>query len=168
MQLLNNLRAWFSFNWSWEHWALVKTAARGYPFDYGYLLRLEEAKLREMLAYHQKSDITTEDERGQCIRSLRIAIRLLEILQEKVDLYTMHGELKFKDIDIEDGNEQQVSTDGLKYESLVHPNFRNAHRFVYNEREREFFEQYPHELYLRKATHLYYAIRAYYTDSWWD
>lgn len=78
----------------------------------------------------------------------------------------MHGELQFKDI--EDGNEQLVSTDGLKYESLVHPNYRNAHRFVYNEREREFFEQYPHELYLRKAKHLYYAIRAYYTDMWWD
>lgn len=75
-----NLRAWFRNNWTREHWALVKTAAKGYPFDYGFQLKLEEAKLREMLAYHQRSDIKTEDEREQCIRSLRIAIRLLEIL----------------------------------------------------------------------------------------
>lgn len=161
-----DIKAWFHYNWNREHRALVREAFHGYPYDHGYLLDLEAAKLREMLAYHRTSRWESEEKRKEVIFSLELALRLLDIMQGRVELFTYHGELASRDLGKHDFKE--IITDNLEYECFVLPNFRNMSRFVFNETSKEWCRKHPHELYLRKATHLYYAIREHYTESWWD
>lgn len=125
---------------------VIKTAIYGWPWDYAFLLKLEKAKLEEMVAYHEKEKRFVGVEK--CIKDMKICINLLDIIiTEGINLYDF-------DLNI--------------HTPKIYVNLKNINRFTNDENEKKYFLYNPIQLYVRKATHLYYMIRENKTENWWD
>lgn len=136
----------------------IDECINGYAFDFGYLYNLELAKLKEMVDYFTKYGISADND--LYIKQMKLAIKLLQIVINEEGYHFEHNI---------DNNGSKKFTDLNKYVCDVTVNTKNAHRFVHNEKEREFYvNNYPHELYLLKAKHLYHKLREYYEQTWWD
>lgn len=130
---------------------VIKTAIKGWPWDDCFLLELEKAKLEEMVAYYERNQSFVGVEK--CIRDMKICVNLLDIMiSEGDDLF----EYKW-----DSGVPEYVC-------KKTDINLRNIDRFVNNESEKKLFIKFPHDFYVRKATHLYYLIRERETVKWWD
>jgi hypothetical protein len=154
MKLLNNImrRFWYRFkqfietNITRSKFNLIKQTITGEPYDYGFLLQLEQAKLIEMRDYFAKQEYF--DHRHD-IRYINICISLLDILINTTYFDTP--------------------------EETPYVNTRNAMRF-YNPRTCKatvdevvsYLKKYPNDLRYTKAETLYYEIRKQYTTEWWD
>lgn len=153
----SDIRMWFRYNFNKTHLNLIKTAWLSYSFDFSYMYVLEQAKLKEMYEYFKNAKILEKSNYDVYIRDISICIRLLDIILENIDL-----------------DQGYINT-------------RNWKRFLYNdiykmtehkcagksEKEIEKIQlDAANELkwYLRniKATRLYYKIRLYKLESWWD
>ena len=136
----------------------VDEAINGYSFDFGYLYNLELAKLKEMVDYFTKYGISADNDKY--VKQMKLAIKLLQIVISEEGYHFVH---------VIDNNGSSKFTDVNKYVCDVEVNVKNAHRFVTNEKEREFYvERYPHELYLLKARYLYHKLRHEFEQTWWD
>ena len=169
--LYRSIRCWFHVSNNRQHWEMTKTALESYPFDYCYLLYLEQDKLKEMLTYFEKGHITTPETYDHMKRYLRLAIKMLDIMLSKADTFTYDGDMKFIELEEKDENgEPLYRMDGsnLVYHCKVNVNLSNINRFIHNDSMRSFCLNHPHELYEIKAKHLYYKIRLYHTEEWWD
>lgn len=125
---------------------VVKEANKFKPFDYGFLLELEETSLTYMRDYFNKSKIAVGNERNAELISL--AIKLLRIATDK------DSALEFS------------WDDSREYRITVYVNTRNASRFNHN-----FTDYGPFELEslrIEKAWRLYHRIREQYMREWWD
>lgn len=128
---------------------VVKEANKFKPFDYGFLLELEETSLTYMRDYFNKSKIAVGNERNAELISL--AIKLLRIATDK------DSALEFSWVT------------GKNYKTTVitvYVNTRNASRFDHN-----FTDYGPFELdslRIEKAWRLYHRIREQYMRTWWD
>ena len=142
---------------------LHKTVMKSYPWDSDYLYELERAKINEMRKYHQKKQFFKEWE--FVFRDMTLCMKLIDIFTEKIDLFAYDGELKF--IPIEGSEDVEVKTDDLKYKCYVNVNMKNIDRFCKNEKEKEWINEHPHELYRLKAKYLYHKIRTEKDDCWW-
>jgi len=147
-----------------EWFSLLKETLLSYPYDHSYLLRLEQIKLKEMIAYHKKAQRFVGVEK--VIRDMNIAVGLLDIMLGNKDLFHFDGDLLFNKIEGKDEYEVVKSTD-FKYVSDINVNLRNIDRFIPKERQKIYLDM-PHELYIEKAKVLYYKIRLEHTDEWWD
>ena len=131
----------------------------GKPWDFGYLLKLEQYKIREMCRYFQKSKLTEGWELQ--VRDLKICDKLISIINEEDKHYRgwldrcygvyAKGQIPFP----------------------VHVNTNNYKRFmpeVENFHEENIVLHNGLLISLRevKALHLYNKIRAYRTFSWWN
>lgn len=124
-------------------WCVIWEAISGYPYDSGFLLKLERAKLKEMLEYFKRSDIVdhTND-----IKWIKICINLLDIIIEEPEDYPY--------VNIQNMWRFIRPTDyakGVEKENVEH-----------------YYKSYPQDLRWVKAEHLYYEIRKRYTTHWWD
>lgn len=142
-----DIKAFFRYNFNKRHLNVVKTAYKGYPFDFYFIWKLERAKLQEMLHYFENAKII--DNYKPIIRDIRLALKLLNIVMEE--------ELVFS---YKNGNL-------FKYECLVDVNLRNCKRY-FNKEDSEFIYRMPHILYLAKAKKLYYKLLEYRIETWWD
>lgn len=143
-----DIRCWFRHNFNKHHWNVVKTAYKGYPFDFGYLLSLEKAKLQEMLHYFNNADIIEDYKPIQ--KDIKLSLKLLDIICEEELTFTYE------------------KRGGFEYKCLVNVNLNNGHRY-FNEKELEFVKnKIPHMLYIAKAKHLYYKLLEYKIETWWD
>ena len=151
-----------------ESWQLLKQWFVGYPWDYCYLLNLEQAKLREMIAYHERNRAFVGWEK--VVRDMKICVSLIDIITEKRSLFHFNGGLTFKEPD-ENGN-VEVTGENLGYVCAVKVNMKNVDRFIGSYKEsdaiRRVYEHSPHELYIVKAQALYHKIRAEREMAWWD
>ena len=144
-------------------------------FDYFYLLKLEQLKIRRMVKYFKK--------RGRLmnqpfvIRDLTICDKLISIILEEDNSYKAYLNQVVKD------NEKDETT---WIKDTVYVNIRNEHRFQYKcgtpiKDNVEDKEPYKGEhgrnfritslkMNLRelKAMHLYNMIRGYRMFHWWD
>ena len=124
---------------------VIRKANKFRPFDYGYLLELEEKSLEYMRDYFLKSKIAVGNERNAELISL--AIKLLRIASE------MDSAIVFL-------------YDKKEYHINVYVNTSNASRFNHH------FTKYgPFELEslrIEKAWKLYHRIREQYMRLWWD
>ena len=148
---------------------IVKTAFSGYPYDYAYLLELEQAKLNEIADYLEESDRFVGVEFA--VRDIRICCNLIDIFTGKRDLFHYDGGLKFVESDEKDENGEplmELNGNDLKYSCEVKVNIKNASRFVKDEKFIKFYTEHPHELYELKARYLYHKIRYEKEQEWWD
>lgn len=165
--------SWFRYTFDKDHVKLVKEAFTGRPWDSGYLLDLEYAKIREMMNYHDRTRRFVGVE--EIIRDMRICLSLIEIFTGKRNLFHYDGHLVLREATEEekaaagDGRVKRIdTTDDFKYNCHVKVNTRNAKRFVSDEKLMRFYEKHPHELYELKAQHLYHKIRNEKELMWWD
>ena len=148
---------------------IVKTAFSGYPYDYYYLLELEQAKLNEMADYLEENDRFVGVE--FCVRDIRTCSSLIAIFTGKKSLFHYDGKIKFVPSDEKDENGEslmELNGDNLKYFCDVRVNTKNIRRFVPDEKLIEYYTEHLHELYELKAQKLYHKIRCEKEKEWWD
>ncbi|MGL4373515.1 MAG: hypothetical protein ACRCS6_07010 [Turicibacter sp.] len=120
--------------------------AIGEPWDWGYMLDLERAKLETMLRYHEKSQLVMDWK--IMVRDIKLAINLIDLIKD-------------------DGISQTVWI-GNKLVDNNAVNRRNAKRFL---NESMINSDYPFRngtLKTEKAWHLYHKLRLYRMRNWWD
>lgn len=137
----------------------------GKPWDYGYLLKLEQYKIREMRDYFQKSKLVVGWELQ--VRDLTICDKLIDIIIEEDKQYQSWLHSNY-DINAED----RWKNKGLKFPIYV--NVRNYKRFLPQANIKEIdnhlflVENFKISLRQQKALHLYNLIRTYRMQRWWD
>ena len=137
----------------------------GKPWDYGFLLKLEQYKIREMCKYFKKSQLVVGWELQ--VRDLTICDKLIDIILEEDKQYQswLHSNYNISAKD-------RWQNKGLKFPIYV--NVRNYKRFLpqarYDATDMVPFliENFKISLRQRKALYLYNKIRAYRMEHWWD
>lgn len=131
----------------------------GKPWDYGYLLKLEQYKIREMCKYFKKSQLTVGWELQ--VRDLAICDKLISIVLEEDKHYkgwldTCYGGAKRTQIPFP-----------------VYVNTKNYKRFMpmvedFHQNNLVLHNGMLISLRQHKALYLYNKIRAYRIQNWWD
>ena len=131
----------------------------GKPWDFGYLLKLEQYKIREMCEYFKKSQLTVGWELQ--VRDLTICDKLISIILEEDRHYrgwldTCYGGIK-----------------RLQIPFTVYVNTKNYKRFMPTVEDFHQDNLVLHNgmlisLRQQKALFLYNKIRAYRMERWWN
>ena len=158
------VRAWFKYHFTKSFFHLLKTALSGYPLDESYLYELEQAKIEEMIKYHEKQQRFVGWE--NVVRNMKLCVKLIDIYLEKKPLFRFSGGIQFKPIEGSDSKE--LVFNDLTYHCLVKVNTKNVDRFAINDAQKKMFIKHPHELYITKAKYLYHKIRNDFDGAWWD
>ena len=141
----------------------------GKPWDFGFLLKLEQYKIREMIAYFKKHHHLSNWE--SVVREMQICDRLISIVLEEDKDYRGWLDANYG----ESGwcyNKEKVEY--VRFHIKV--NTKNSKRFFplanFNN---PIMLQHPHledsskiSLRQRKALYLYNKIRSYCMQHWWD
>lgn len=142
----------------------------GKPWDYGFLLKLEQYKIREMIAYFKKHHHLSNWE--FVVRDMQICDRLISIVLEEDKDY--RGWL---DANYGEGKWCYSKRNNFNYVRFhIKVNTKNSKRFFplanFND---PIVLQNPHlkdsakiSLRQQKALYLYNKIRAYRMQHWWD
>ena len=140
-----NIRSWFKRNLFDKNWHKIrKSVNRAKPWDYGYWQDTLYHYLEYQAAYFEETKIFVGWEKA--VKEIRLAKSLLEIMMEKRDLSDYFGIPKMK----------------------VYVNTRNANRFIQYENADYSKCMWQEELYMRKATRLFYRILEERSRTWWD
>lgn len=135
----------------------------GEPWDWYYLLHLEQTKLKEMANYFEKKDRFVGVEK--VVRDIRICLKLIDIICGKDALYKswLHQSYGHPIKDFE-------SLEEVKFPKYI--NIRNRHRFLHkdflNGDYPNIFNSLLAEYRKVKALALYNKIRTYNLFTWWD
>lgn len=159
------VRAWFRYHFSKDFFKILKTILKGYPWQESYLYDLEKVKMNEMANYLEKANRFVGTE--YVVRDIRLCIKLLDIVDNDTELFHYDGDLKFIPIEGTE-NYEVIKTSDFKYNCDVYVNTKNIDRFCFNEDDKKFMLESPHELYIRKAKYLYHKIRYERDGQWWD
>ena len=193
-----SIRCWFRYNWTREHWELLKSAFHSYPWDQAFLTDLEEKQIDKYLAHFEKNQRMVDEQYNAIMKSLRWAKHCIHIINNDSELFHYDGEIisvpqkKNEETgEWEDAGEGEPMMTGerkvdegpkvelwrMDFSDMVYNydgprvNRRNAARFINKDwlaSERFQNGGLDSELYLAKCRHLYYRIREQYTDLWWD
>ena len=160
------LRAWFRYHLTKDFWKIIITAFKGYPWQESFLYDLERVKMKEMADYLEKSNRFVGVE---CVvRDIRLAIAMIDIFEDETRFFHYDGDIVFE-LNEDDKDTYTLSqTPDFKYNCDVYVNTRNVDRFCRNENEKRMMLEHPHELYVKKAKHLYHKIRYEKDNEWWD
>ena len=140
-----NIRSWFKRNLFDKNWHKIrKSVNRAKPWDYGYWQDTLYHYLEYQAAYFEETKIFVGWEKA--VKELRLCRSLLEIMMEKRNLVDYSGTPKMK----------------------VYVNTRNANRFIQYENADYSKCMWQEELYMRKATRLFYRILEERSRTWWD
>ena len=135
----------------------------GQPWDWGYLLHLEQVKLKEMADYFERKNRFVGVEK--VVKDIRICIKLIDIICENDAPYKswLHQSYGGHVKDFE-------SLEEVKFPKYI--NIRNRHRFLskdfLNGNHPNIFNSLLAEYRRMKALALYNKIRTYKLFSWWD
>ena len=131
----------------------------GKPWDYGFLLKLEQYKIREMCKYFKKSQLTVGWKLQ--VRDLTICDKLISIVLEEDKHYkgwldTCYGGSK-----------------RIQIPFPVYVNTKNYKRFMpmvedFHQNSLVLHNGMLISLRQQKALYLYNKIRAYCMERWWD
>lgn len=165
-RIWNKFVSWWNLHFSHSKLVLIKTALDSAPWDWTYLLQLEQAKFKEMAVYFEQSKVSS-DWKFQ-VRDCKLCIKLIDIILEQDEPFTQwleenYGIYKNKSISVEEILRVPIST---------YVNTRNAARFVENPNtyESDVPTSNLFEVDLRqiKAFYLYQKIRLYKLQNLWD
>ena len=142
-----SIRSWFKHNFFNKNWRKIrKSVNKARPWDYGYWQETLYHYLEYQATYFEKSQIFVGWEKA--VKEIRLAKSLLEIMMEKRDLVYY---CRF--------------TPMMK----VYVNTRNARRFIsYENADYNSKCIWKEELYIKKATRLFYRILEERSRAWWD
>lgn len=121
---------------------VIRAAFRFKPWDWSYLLRLEQACLKSMAMYLRDCAIHENSEHR--VRNMELAVRLASVILE--DDTALHHENK-------------------TFTLTKRVNARNWKRFLTAEPKSPLF---MNELRIQKALYLYNKLRWYKLTDWWD
>ena len=139
------VRSWFKYNFFNKNWHKIrKSVNRARPWDYGYWQETLYHYLEYQADYFEKSQHFVGWER--VVKELRLCKSLLEIMMEKRSISDYSGTPKMN----------------------VYVNTRNAGRFIQREDADYSKCMWKEELYIRKATRLFYKILEEKSRNWWD
>jgi hypothetical protein len=139
------LRSWFRHNFCNKNWHKIrKSVNQARPWDYGYWQETLYHYLEYQAAYFEKSQLFVGWEKA--VKEIRLCKSLLEIMMEKRELSDYSGIPKIK----------------------VYVNTRNASRFLQYKDADYTKYMWQEELYIRKATRLFYRILEEKSRTWWD
>ena len=165
-KIWNKFTSWWNLHFSHSKLVLIKTALDSAPWDWTYLLQLEQAKFKEMAIYFEQSKVSSDWEFQ--VRDCKLCIKLIDIILEQDEPFTQwleknYGIYKNKSISVEEILRVPIST---------YVNTRNAARFVKNPNtyESDVPTSNLFEVDLRqiKAFYLYQKIRLYKLQNLWD
>ena len=187
--IYKSVRHWFYCNWNSYHWRLIKAAFLAHPWDYGFILELEECQLDKQIHWFKHHQLMVDEQYNEINRTLRGAKHCLHTMRNDTDLFHYDGTFDFiaqKWQTNDDGKRELVDADENEEDNGLYRldgtnshyvydgpyvNRRNALRFFSRETvESDFFKNgnMEHEIYVTKCKHLYYLIRERYTELWWD
>ena len=141
----------------------------GEPWDFGYLLKLEKYKIREMIAYFKKHHHLSNWK--SVVREMLICDRLISIVLEEDKDYRGWLDANYGE------SGWCYNKEKIKYVRFhIKVNTKNSKRFFplanFNN---PIMLQHPHledsskiSLRQRKALYLYNKIRSYCMQHWWD
>ena len=141
----------------------------GKPWDYGFLLKLEQYKIREMCKYFKKSQLVVGWELQ--VRDLTICDKLIDIILRKLR-YNIKQYQSWLHSNYNISAKDRWQNKGLKFPIYV--NVRNYKRFLPQARYDAtdmlpfLIENFKISLRQQKALFLYNKIRAYRMQHWWD
>lgn len=139
------VRSWFKYNFFNKNWHKIrKSVNHARPWDYGYWQETLYHYLEYQTAYFEKTQFFVGWER--VVKELRLCKSLLEIMMEKRSISDYSGTPKMN----------------------VYVNTRNAGRFIQREDADYSKCMWKEELYIRKATRLFYKILEEKSRNWWD
>ena len=161
--ILLKFKVWIKHHTTREFVNLLKVVLKSYPWDYGYLYEIEQAKIAEMIEYHRKRQFFEGWE--QVVRDMEICYKLIDIILDKKKLFHYDGQIRF--LPIENSEDVEIDGSSMIYHCDVNVNTKNAHRFVDTTMNKWYLE-HPHELYKEKAKYLYHKIRLEMDENWWD
>lgn len=139
-----NMKAWFKYKCNRRYFKFIKACHNTWPWDWSYLLRLEQAKLQEMKSYFELTNKTFDHTND--IRWIGICIKLLDIIIDQPE------------------DHPYINTRNMW--RFIRP--IDYVKDVEKEDVEQYYKSYPQDLRWVKAEHLYYEIRKRYTSSWWD
>lgn len=141
----------------------------GKPWDWGYLISLERAKLREMADYFEKEDRFVGVEK--VVRDIRICLKLIDIICEKDEPYRAWLHTSYGNCDLYADHKKIIRFPR-------HINIRNRARFLYNDflednsRDENYQSTMEWDLKIEyrkiKALYLYHKIRTMFIFNWWS
>lgn len=139
------IRSWFKHNFFNKNWHKIrKSVHQARPWDYGYWQETLYHYLEYQAAYFENAQIFVGWEKA--VKEIRLAKSLLEIMMEKRSIVDYSGRSKMK----------------------VYVNTRNGNRFI-DYKDADFTKcMWQEELYIRKATRLFYRILEERSRTWWD
>ena len=139
------VRSWFKYNLFNKNWHKIrKSVKQARPWDYGYWYDTLYHYLEYQAVYFETFQHFVGWERA--VKELRLCRSLLEIMMDKRDLSDYAGIPKMN----------------------VYVNTRNADRFIQYENADYSKCMWQEELYIRKATRLFYRILEECSRTWWD
>lgn len=145
-QLWYRIQFWIEHHLSPRHLKVVKTAFDGPAYDWGYLLRLEQSKLKEMKNYFESKFSRETFDHENDIKWIGICIDLIDIIVNQPDEHPY------------------VNINNM-WRFIRSTDYVNG---VIKEDVEDYYKSYPQDLRWVKAEHLYYEIRKRYTSHWWD
>lgn len=135
----------------------------GHPWCYGYLLAIEQRKLKEMAAYFKKTKRHVGWEYQ--VRDCELCVKLIDIIMEQDPYYKSWINQAY--------GENYVENRPIKFP--VHINVRNSYRFwksfeenIQKYKDFKILEGMKSHLRSTKALYLYNKIRSYRMYNWWD
>ena len=138
---ISNILWWFKVIWN----------DRQYDFEFIYVIELR--KIQRMIKWWSSGETITEKE--LILRDLRICEYLLKVIIGEIDYTTII--------------ESITSSTEYSYRFNHYINTRNSKRFlkITEELDKNHWV-YLNDLYIEKCRNLYYLIRKYRIETWWD
>ena len=134
-----------------KYWLKVIWNDRQYDFEFIYVIELR--KIQRMIKWWSSEETTTEKE--LILRDLRICEYLLKVIIGEIDYTAII--------------ESITPSTEYSYKFNHYINTRNSKRFlkITEELDKNHWV-YLNDLYIEKCKNLYYLIRKYRTETWWD
>lgn len=142
----HKIQFWIEQHLTLSHFRVVKTAFNGPAYDWSHLLRLEQAKLKEIKSYFETDFASSTFDHKKDIYWINICIRLIDIIVDQSEDYPY------------------VNTRNI-WRFIQSSDYVKG---VKKEDVEDYYKSYPQELRWVKAEYLYYEIRKRYTSRWWD
>jgi hypothetical protein len=143
-QIWYRIKQFIDTNFTVARIKLIGRAINDPPYDWSYLLKLEQAKLIEMRDYFM---MTSHDfDHRADIKWINICINLIDIIAEQPE------------------DHPYVNVNNM-WRFIRSTDYVNG---VIKEDVEDYYKSYPQDLRWVKAEHLYYEIRKRYTSGWWD